>query len=160
MTDHVTRNIEDLAPVPRFKRVCLADNLDDFRLEFLLSSKEAFPQVVADLALLEEGGEGGFGVADGPDELYVVHCAAEERGDEERSRGRGVEGEERDVDVAGLVLGEPWLGGGLLCTTRRGGETRRKVSVRVGKRGGKRRQTGLCFAVVLAEGPQADDEER
>lgn len=126
VADHLARHGKDPLSVARFERVGLADDLDDLALELLLGLEEALPQVVADLSALEQGREGRLCVADRPDEFDVVHRAAEEGRDEDRTRRGRVEREERHVDVARLVLREPWLGGGFVFRERKHVSSREK----------------------------------
>lgn len=97
------------------KGVGLADDLDDLGLELLLGDEEALPGLIANLAFGEEGSEGRLLVAHGPDELDVVDGATEEGGSEDGARRGFGEGEERDVEVAGLVGREPGRGRGRVC---------------------------------------------
>lgn len=115
VTDHVARVTKDALSVSGLEGVGLADDLDNFGFEFLFGEEEAFPKLIADLTALQQSREGGFGVTDGPDQLDVVHRAAEEGRDEDGTRRRRVEREQRDVDVTRLVRREPWLGLGLGC---------------------------------------------
>ena len=116
MRRHLARDPKDLLPIPRRKRIRLADDLDNLCLELLLRLEELLPQFVPNLPALEQRRQRRFGVPDGPDESHVVHGASEEGGDQDRLGWGRVEREEGDVQVAGLVLGEPGLCGGLVCT--------------------------------------------
>ena len=78
--NHLAGGLEEYLPPSFDERIGLGMHLDDLRLEFLLCSKEAVPEVVADRALLQQVLEGRFVLAYTKNALDVSDRPPHERG--------------------------------------------------------------------------------
>jgi len=88
------------------ERIGLGMHLDDLRLELLLCSKEAVPEVVADRALLQQVLEGRFVLAYAKDALDVCDRPPHQCGFQRGIRSGGV-GTLKESDI-GVSLDVSW----------------------------------------------------